>query len=101
MTHYSLRSEVEKLRDMKVEFAPMEKRRDKIVKLEAEIKAHIKETGNTVDVDGVTIKITKPQKARVTYDVNKLEGFAAVHPELLELRTEKWAAPSISIKVAT
>jgi hypothetical protein len=33
------------------------------------------------------------------WNTKALEGFAAAHPELLELRTEKMAAPSVRIIV--
>jgi hypothetical protein len=92
----TLEEKLAKYRDMKVELAyPLEK----LTTLEKEIKAHVKETGETAVIDGARITVTPPKKARVKWDVKGLEGVAALNPKILALKTEYWASPSIRIIV--
>jgi hypothetical protein len=92
----NLEEMLQEYRDMKIELAfPLER----LKKLETQIKDVVRETGETAEIDGAYIKVTTPKKARVRWDTKALEGFAAAHPELLELKTEYWAKPSVRIVV--
>ena len=87
---------LEKYRDMKTELAyPLEQ----LKTLEKKIREHVKETGETADIDGARITVTAPKKPRVKWDTKALEGVAALNPKILALRTEYWASPSVRIVV--
>lgn len=83
-------------RDMKIELAfPLER----LSVLEKQIKDIVKETGETAEIEGARIKVTPPKNPRARWNTKALEGFAAAHPELLELKTEYWPSPSVRIIV--
>jgi hypothetical protein len=83
-------------RDMKIELAyPLEQ----LTKLEKQIKDIVKETGETAEIEGARIKVIPPRNPRARWDTKALEGFAAAHPELLELKTEYWPSPSVRIVI--
>ena len=82
-------------RDMSQELAPM---LAELKELESQIKAHVKETGETGDVDGVTVKISKGYE-RASWDGKALKGYAAAHPEISEFCKVTAVGPSVSIKV--
>lgn len=94
---------IEHIRDIKTEIAfPMAQ----LDILTEKAKQHARlysavtgETGDLLELDGVKVKITHPKKPRVTWDNRALEVFADAHPALWKYRTEKMAAPSVSIKV--
>ena len=92
----SLEQMLSEYRDMKVELAfPLAQ----LSGLEKRIKAHVKETGETVEIDGARITVIAPKKARVYWDTKALEGIAVLNPKILALRSEKWASPSVRIIV--
>lgn len=86
---------LEMYRDMKNELAPM---LDDMNVLEEQIKAHVKETGETGNVDGVTVKI-KNGYERTSWDGKALKGYAAAHPEIEQFMKVTTVAPSVTIKV--
>ena len=57
------------------------------------------EVGKVAEVDGGSINIITPKKARVTWNSAGLDGYAIANPDILAFRTEKWPEPSIRIKV--
>lgn len=63
--------------------------------LEKEIRADVLAFGATVKVPGLQAVWNKP---RVTWNNDKLEGFAASHPEILSFRTI--GAPTITMRKA-
>ena len=88
-------------RDMKIEIAmPLEQLYtiETAVKQAARLRVQATGERNTfMAVDGARIKSTPPRRPRVTWNTAALDGYAAAHPEILEFRTEKWAAPSIKL----
>jgi hypothetical protein len=64
-----------------------------ITALTEEIKTLVIETGATARGDHL---MAVWNKGRVTYDVKRLEGYAAAHPEILAFRKE--GDPSVSIR---
>jgi hypothetical protein len=82
-------------RDMSQELAPMLK---ELKDLENAIKGHVKETGETGNVDGVTVKIRNGYE-RSTWDSKALKGYAVAHPEIAEFCKITVVGPSVSIKV--
>ena len=62
------------------------------------IKAHVKETGETAEVEGASISIRNGY-TRVSWDSKALAGFAVVHPEINEFKTVREIGPSVTIKV--
>ena len=92
----SLEQMLAEYRDMKIELAfPLEQ----LSKLEKDIKDHVRETGETAEIEGAKITVTPPKKPRVKWDMKGLEGVAALNPKILALKTEYWAAPSVRITV--
>lgn len=68
--------------------------RNRVVKeLQAEIKQDVIPLGETVKAKHYMAVYAQPKPA---WDNGKLEGFALVHPEILECRTEK--PPYVSIR---
>lgn len=57
------------------------------------------EVGKVADIDGASITIINPKKARVTWNSAGLDGYAIANPDILNFRTEKWPEPSIRIKI--
>jgi len=57
------------------------------------------ETGDLIKIPGAKVRITYPKKPRVTWDTKLLLAHSTIYPELLVAKTEKMAAPSVSIKV--
>ena len=91
----TLEQMLEKYRDIKTELAfPLEQ----LASLEKQIKAHVRETGETAEVDGAKVTV-RPGYKRVSWDTKALEGVVAVYPELAKLRKEKQTNPIVSIKV--
>lgn len=82
-------------RDMKQELTPA---MDALKNLENTIKAHVKETGETAEVEGASISIRNGY-TRVSWDSTALAGFAVVHPEINEFKTVREIGPSVTIKV--
>lgn len=66
--------------------------------IKKEITQHVKETGETGDVEGVTVSIRKGG-TRTTWDSKALVGYAAAHPEIDQFKSVKTTAPSVVIKV--
>lgn len=66
--------------------------------IKKEIAKHVKETGETGDVEGVTVSIRKGS-TRTTWNGKALEGYAAAHPEIEQFKTVKESSPSVTIKV--
>ena len=96
MTQQTLEEKVAIFRDMSIELAvPLEQ----LKKLEKDIRAEIKETGELPTVEGVTMKVVSPKKPRTKWDSAKLEGYAVANPDVLEFRTQSWASPSLYITV--
>ena len=96
MTEQTLEQLLEKYRDMKVELAfPLEQ----LSTLEKQIREHVKDTGETAEIEGARITVTPPKSPRVTWNTKALEGLLITNPALGKLRTEKWAAPSVRIIV--
>ena len=92
----TLENMLAKYRDMKTELAfPLEQ----LANLEKQIKAHVKETGETADIEGARITVTPPKNPRVKWDAKGLEGVAALNPKILALKTEYWPAASVRIIV--
>lgn len=86
---------LEMYRDMKSELSPMI---EDMKLLEKQIKAHVKETGETGNVDGVDVKIRNGYE-RTSWDGKALKGYAAAHPEIMEFCKVTSIAPSVSIKI--
>ena len=92
----TLENMLAKYRDMKTELAyPLEQ----LATLEKAIREHVKETGETADIEGARITVTPPKKARVYWDTKALEGLLVTNPALGKLRTEKMSAPAVRIIV--
>lgn len=89
--------EVQKmLDDVDEEFGVKEETvQEKIVKLEAEIKASVLQNGQSVTVGDYQAVYSR---ARVTWNTEALEGYAVSHPEILQLRKE--GQPSVTIRKA-
>ena len=82
-------------RDMFIELQPAI---DEMNMLKKQIVAHVKETGETGDVDGVTVKIRKGSE-RTTWDSKALAGYAAAHPEIEQFKSVKMSSPAVVVTV--
>ena len=82
-------------RDMYIELQPAI---DVMETLKKQIASHVKETGETGDVDGVTVSIRKGSE-RATWDGKALKGYAAAHPEIEQFCKVSVTSPSVTIKV--
>ena len=82
-------------RDMKIELKPA---LDLLAELEMQIKEHVRETGETIDIDGASITV-RPGTVRKTWDNRALEGYAVSHPEILQFLKKSPVAPAVTIKV--
>jgi hypothetical protein len=82
-------------RDMYVELQPAI---DQMNALKNQISEHVKETGETGDVDGVKVSIRKGSSRR-TWDSKALAGYATAHPEIEKFSSVKISAPAVTIKV--
>ena len=91
----NLQESLEKYRDLSRAIAPA---RAELDQLKKEIKEHVLETGEVAEVDGAAISVRKGS-VRHTWNNAKLEGFALIHPVILEARTTKETNPSVTIKV--
>ena len=91
----NLNDALEIYRDMKTELQPAI---DELNTLEKQIKAHVKETGETGNVDGVSVKI-KNGYERTSWDGKALKGYAAAHPEIEQFMKVTTVSPSVTIKV--
>lgn len=91
----TIKDQLRRLRDMKAELQP---HIDNMKALEKQIKAHLLETGEKPDVDGVTVSFRRGY-VRTSWDSKALNGYAAAHPEIEQFRTEREIGPSVSIKV--
>jgi hypothetical protein len=86
---------LEKYRDMKLELQPAI---DAMKDLEKRIKAHVLDTGEFGDVDGVIVA-TRRGYTRKSWDSKALEGYGAAHPEIMQFCKVSETSPSVSIKV--
>lgn len=86
---------IEEYRDLFIAFQPQI---DYMNTLKKQITQHVKETGETGDVEGVTVSIRKGG-TRTTWDSKALVGYAAAHPEIEQFKSVKTTAPSVTIKV--
>lgn len=91
----SLNELLTKYRDMYVELQPAI---DQMNALKAKITQHVKETGETGDVDGVTVSIRKGSE-RVSWDTKALKGYAAAHPEIEQFCKVTITSPAVTVKV--
>jgi len=82
-------------RDLRVEFAPA---LAAMTELETRIKAHVRETGETLAIDGASVT-ARPGAKRATWDGKALDGYAAAHPEIMAFKRESVTAPVVTIKV--
>jgi len=83
-------------RDMKVEMAfPLEQ----LATLEKQIREHVKDTGETAEIEGARITVIAPKSPRVSWNIKALDGLLVTNPALAKLRTEKWASPAVRIIV--
>jgi len=91
------------MRDMKVELAfPLEQLNllEQAVRKAASIRvAMTGEAGKFLQIEGASLKVVHPQKPRVTWNGQGLDGYSVAHPEILMFRTEKWAKPSITPEI--
>lgn len=77
----------------------LQSRMDELADLEGQIKAIAKESKQGVEIEGARVIVIEPKNPRVSWNTKALEGFAAAHPELKDLRSESWPAPSVRIIV--
>lgn len=82
------------LRDMKAELGPA---LAEMKRLENEIKAELLETGEKVNVDGVTVTFRKGGLS-TRWDSKALEGYAIAYPEVLEFKTVSERKASVAFK---
>ena len=90
----TLTEKLEKLRDMKLEFSPIEA---EMKQLESEIKAQMLETGEKPEVDGVKVTFRKGGTS-VRWDSKALVGYAAAHPEIEQFKSITERKPSVAFK---
>ena len=83
------------LRDMRRKIRPSQRYIDLLLK---RIKNELLQTGEMPSVDGVTITFVEP-KTGYDWNDDKLLGYAAAHPEILNLRDEKILGPKVRIAV--
>ena len=96
MTEPTLEQLLKTFRDKKVELAlPLEQ----LSNLENKIKNHVRDTGETAEIEGARITVTAPKNPRVKWDTKALEGIAVMNPKILALKTEYWPAASVRIIV--
>jgi len=76
----------------------LQKRRERLDALEKEIKVVVVAEGHSERGFGVSVTF-RSGYVRNTWDNDKLEGFAAVHPEILPFRKQTDVSPSVSMKV--
>ena len=95
MNEPTLNELLEQYRDMKTELAPAIAR---LSELEKEIKAHVRETGETATIEGASVKIRKGS-TRTSWDSKGLNGYAVAYPEIEEFKTVKQSADVVTIKV--
>ena len=81
-------------RDVRVEFAPA---LAAMTELEQRIKTHVRETGETLAIDGASVTARAGAK-RATWDGKALDGYAAAHPEIERFRKEGEPTTRISWK---
>lgn len=85
----------EELDALEVEYEPMlEAVEARLSALSEQIKALVVERGETVRGENVMAVYTK---ARVMWDTDRLDGYAAAHPEIMAFR--KPGRPSVSIRI--
>lgn len=82
-------------RDMFIELSP---HIDALENLKRLIVAHVKETGETGNTEGVTVKIRSGYE-RVSWDGKALAGYAAAHPEIETFKSVSAVGPSVTIAV--
>jgi hypothetical protein len=92
---FSLEDALVHLRDMRAEVKPM---LDAIASQERQIKAHVLESGEVAEVDGASVSIRKGY-TRTSWDSRALKGYAVVHPEIEQFKTEKEIGPAAVIKI--
>lgn len=92
-------SELESLlteyRDLKVEMAYY---LEVLRTLEKRIKAHVKETGETAEIDGARV-IVRPSKPRERWDPQGLTAYAITNPDILQYKTMTTYSPAVIIQV--
>ena len=74
------------------------KRKERLDALEKEIKIAVVEEGHSERGFGISVTF-RSGYVRNSWDNDKLEGFAAVHPEILPFRKQTDVNPSVSMKV--
>jgi hypothetical protein len=84
-----------KYRDLRTEFAPA---LAAMSELEGKIKAHVRETGETLVIDGASVT-ARPGAKRATWDGKALDNYLMTHPEILAFKRESVTAPVVTIKV--
>lgn len=82
-------------RDMYIELQPAI---DQMNALKKQISEHVKETGETGNVEGVNVSIRKGSE-RVTWNSKALVGYAAAHPEIEQFKSVKMSSPAVTVKV--
>jgi len=90
----NLNEKLAQLVAMRAEIAPAV---EAIKTLEKEIKQEILTTGEIPKADGAKVTV-RAGGERKYWDGRALEGFAAVHPEILQFRTIRPTNPSIIIR---